>query len=407
VNTAIVGANGVLNRLSEDGVLTPWFRKPHHRFGTSSRIINLIAGLQAATIIASRGNVYLLAALYAFGVIWSFSFMSLAVFVLRFTSPENRQWKVPGNVKIAGKEIPLGVGLIALFLFCIAIVNLFTKQLATQYGIAFSIFLYVVFTVSERLNLKTVAGGTHELEQFRVQAQEDITADAMEVRPGNVLVAVRDPRNLYYLRDVLKHTDTTKQDVVVMTSRIYHREYSFSGSTRVDSSEVFEQYERELFTAVVNEAEKQGRHVSLLVAPTNDVFESIVATAARLKTTVIVCGLSNKLTAEEQGKLTGDAWERLPDPKPRMRLIVASPEQKWEFELGPHTPRMRQQDLKLLHDIWLQITRDPAYSNLHHYHVIAVALRQFQQRLNGSDRVHALRDIREEIEHKDEPGAPK
>jgi hypothetical protein len=122
---------------------------------------------------------------------------------------------------------------------------------------------------------------------------------------------------------------------------------------------------------------------------------------------VIVCGLSNKLTAEEQGKLTGDAWERLPDPKPRMRLIVASPEQKWEFELGPHTPRMRQQDLKLLHDIWLQITRDPAYSNLHHYHVIAVALRQFQQRLNGSDRVHALRDIREEIEHKDEPGAPK
>ena len=40
VNTAIVGANGVLNRISEDGVLTPWFRKPHGKYGTSHRLIN-------------------------------------------------------------------------------------------------------------------------------------------------------------------------------------------------------------------------------------------------------------------------------------------------------------------------------------------------------------------------------
>ena len=40
VNTAIVGANGVLNRISEDGVLTPWFRKPHGKYGTTHRLIN-------------------------------------------------------------------------------------------------------------------------------------------------------------------------------------------------------------------------------------------------------------------------------------------------------------------------------------------------------------------------------
>src|SRR5450432_3115295 len=44
-NTSIVGANGVLNRVAEDGVLTSWFQKPHHRYGTSFRIINLIVGL--------------------------------------------------------------------------------------------------------------------------------------------------------------------------------------------------------------------------------------------------------------------------------------------------------------------------------------------------------------------------
>ena len=68
VNTAIVGANGVLNRMVEDGVLTTWFKKPHKRFGTSYRVINMIVGLQIFTILASRGNVYLLASLYAFGV---------------------------------------------------------------------------------------------------------------------------------------------------------------------------------------------------------------------------------------------------------------------------------------------------------------------------------------------------
>ena len=29
VNTAIIGSNGVLNRVAEDGVLPDWFLKPH------------------------------------------------------------------------------------------------------------------------------------------------------------------------------------------------------------------------------------------------------------------------------------------------------------------------------------------------------------------------------------------
>jgi hypothetical protein len=399
VNTAIVGANGVLNRISEDGVMPTWFRKPHPRFGTSYRIINMIALLQIFTIVASRGNVYLLASLYAFGVIWSFAFKSLAVLVLRFTEPENRQWKVPGNFHIGKTEIPVGLGLISLLLFATAVVNLFTKQLATISGVAFSAFLFSVFTVSEHLNKKTVTGRHHELEQFRVNARDELTADEMEVRPGNILVAVRDPKNLSYLRDILTHTNTVKQDVVVMTARVFHREHSFSGNTSFDSSEIFEQYEQELFTAVVNLAEKEGKHVSLLVAPTNDVFESIVATGQRLNSAQIVCGLSNKLTPEEQGKLTGDAWERLPEPKPRMRMDVVAPDgRKWEYILGPHAPRFRAQDLKLMHDIWLHLTRDPNYSHLHHYHVVSVALKELNSRLNGSERAQVLADLSDELD---------
>src|SRR5437762_9233394 len=42
VNTAIIGSNGVLNRVSEDGVLPGWFRQPHKKYGTTYRIVNLV-----------------------------------------------------------------------------------------------------------------------------------------------------------------------------------------------------------------------------------------------------------------------------------------------------------------------------------------------------------------------------
>ena len=403
VNTAIVGANGVINRITEDGVLTPWFRQPHRKYGTTYRVINLITFLQIFTILASRGNVYLLASLYAFGVIWSFSFMSLAVLLLRFIDPEGREFKVPGNLKIGHTELPIGLALISLLLFATAFTNLFTKRLATISGIAFSAFLFVVFTVTEKITHRKAAGKSHEIEKFRVHAQDEVNAEDMHIRPGNILVAVRDTKNLYYLRELLCKVDTNKTDVVVMTARVLHRVPSFSGATQMDSADVFEEYEQELFTTVVNLAEKEGKHVSLMVVPTNDVFEAIMATAQRLGSTLMVCGLSNKLTPEEQAKLTGDAWEHLPDPKPRVKMEVVAPDgRKWEYTLGPHAPRLRPQDLKLMHEIWLELTRDQRFAHLHHYHVVSVALQELYARLHGTDREVAISELEEEVDRDDD-----
>jgi len=408
VNTAIVGANGVLSRMVEDGVLTTWFKKPQRKYGTSFRVINMIAGLQLFTIIASRGNVYLLASLYAFGVIWSFSFMSLAVLVLRYKMPEKREWKVPGNFYIAGKEIPVGLVIISIVLFATALTNLFTKQLATIAGVSFSAVFFVVLAVSERVVAKQHAKGESGLEQFNIAANAELDAHAMDVRPGNVLVAVRDPHNLAYLRDVLTRVDTNRTDVVVMTARIYLREHSFGGGMEVESSELFEKYEQELFTAVVSAAEKEGKHVSLVVVPTTDVFEGIVATAQRLNSTLVVCGLSNKLTADEQGKLTGDAWERLPEPRPRLTLVVVGQEgDRHEYMLGPHRPRVRKEDVDLLHTLWREVTVDPRFRELHHYHVLNVALQEMEKRIhNGGDRQQVLDDIFNEMQRPCGPTLP-
>src|SRR6267142_1967416 len=125
VNTSIIGANGVMNRVAEEGVLDPWFQKPHRRYGTTFRIINLIALLQLITVVASRGQSYLLGEAYAFGIVWSFFLKALSVLVLRFQR-HDQEYKMPLNIRVGGREIPIGLAITTLILFFVAMANLFS-----------------------------------------------------------------------------------------------------------------------------------------------------------------------------------------------------------------------------------------------------------------------------------------
>ncbi|MCU1334742.1 MAG: Amino acid transporter [Bryobacterales bacterium] len=395
INTSIIGANGVLNRVAEDGVLVPWFRQPQRKFGTTYHIINLITILQLATILYSRGNMSILAEAYAFGVVWSFFFKALGVTALRFQR-HDQEYKTPLNVRIAGWEIPIGLIITTGILGAVALANLFTKQVATKYGIAFTLGLFVTFTISEKINHRRAKQEKKGLEQFNLEHQQQVDSSHLEARPGCVLVAVRDYRRMEHLRQVLVKTNLRRHDIVVMSVRTLS---TGAGEYELTESQIFSDYEKELFSHVVELAEKEGKHVELLVVPAVNPFDALVQTASSLQASRLVTGVSSRMTSEELAHQIGQAWEKLPPPRHPFSLEVISPDRESVFvNLGPHPPRLWPEDLDRLHDLWLQLTASEHIgSKLHHRDVIGVALRRLQHDLSGEERSKVLRDLEKEL----------
>ncbi|MEP7354129.1 MAG: APC family permease [Acidobacteriota bacterium] len=394
VNTSLIGVNGVMNRVAEDGVLVDWFRKPHSKFGTTYRILTTMALLQVVTIVASRGDVLLLGEAYAFGVVWSFALKALGVLVLRFQR-HDQEYKVPLNLHIGGREIPFGLGAATLGLFLVAIANLFTKQIATIYGVTFTIILYTLFLVSERINAKKKIAARSDLEKFNLDYQANVGSETLRARPGCVLVAVRDHRRLWHLQKVLEKTNLRRHDIVVLTVRQLNKGAS---EHELKDEQLFAAPEQELFSSVVTLAEKQGKTVELLVVPAVDPIEAMVRTAANLQASRLVAGVSAKMESEELARQIGLAWEKLPQPRHAFSLELNSPDREAVFvNLGPHPPRLWPEDVDRLHRIWLRLTEESALgSKLHHRDVVGVALRKLEAEMSGPAWEEVLRSVEEE-----------
>jgi amino acid transporter len=389
VNTSLIGANGILNRVAEDRVLVEWFRKPHPKFGTTYRLIDAIVLLQVLTILFSRGDLYILGEAYAFGVVWSFFLNSLGVLVLRFKR-NDQEYKHPGNFHIGGREIPVGLITTTLVLFLVAVANLGTKRIATIYGIAFTLVLFAVFTISERINKRKEAVGQKKgLEAFNLDAQSEISDESVHARPGCVLVAVRDYNQLAHLESVLRKTNLRRHDIVVVTVRVVMG----SGGFDLRNEQVFNDYERELFTRVVAMAEKEGKTVDLLVVPGISPYDALVQTAARLKASRLVTGVSPNVESGDLALRIGQAWERLPEPRLPLSLETLAPGRPSTYvNLGPHPPRLWPEDVERVHELWLELSGRLG-CHLHHRDIVTVALRRLKQEVQGDRRDDVLADL--------------
>ncbi len=331
VNTAIIGSNGVLNRVAEDGVLPDWFLKPHPTFGTTYRLLVLITGMQVAVILFSQGDMIVLGEAYAFGVVWSFTFKALAMVVLRFRDPRPRDYRVPFNVKVGTIEVPVGLLVIFLILLSAAVLNLFTKPVATMAGLIFAAVFFAIFLFSERHHEKKKQGEKHKhLEQFNQAEEEQITPRSLRLtKPYRKLVAIRSTQNLYMLEKALSDTDPSITDVIVMTAKS-----SPKGEANMDPSQL-DSYDQALMTAVVERAETLGKEVHSLLVPTNNPVYALLRTARDLKVQELVIGASNKFTADEQLDQVSLLWINLHegDTAP-LTVRILSKDRDLHFDLG-------------------------------------------------------------------------
>jgi amino acid transporter len=395
VNTAIVGSNGVLNRVSEDGILPHWFRHPHPRFGTSYRMLNLVVGLQLLTIILSRGDIFILGEAYAFGVMWSFSMKGLAVLVLRYKQPGKREFRVPLNFHIGGVEIPVGLGLLTLVLFSLSIINLFTKQVATIAGVVFTLIFFTVFEISEKITHKT-RGAHTELDMFNLDAGGELTPASLGVRPGNTLVMVRNYNTLYNLAAVLERVNPRDQDVVVIHLRLLGR--AGAGEHELSPEDLFSVNEQDLFSRALSLAEKRGKSIHLAVAPATEKWDGILRAAQGLQSSTIALGLSSWRAVTDEARMAGLAWEALPEPRPQLTLEIHSPAgQEHIFYLGPHAPRLTSKEIDLLHGIWLELSNEVAPEELHHHDVVHIALEELRRNITDGRRQEIVDDLRKHL----------
>jgi hypothetical protein len=286
------------------------------------------------------------------------------------------------------------VGLFSVFLVLLstAVVNLFTKSVATVSGIAFAAAFFVIFTISERKNLQKHALTARQMkDHFQLEHQDTISRESVAIRSGGVMVTMRDAANPFALKWTLARTRTDDQDVVVLSVRIM----GVGGPEFLSADQQsFSEHEQMVFTKAISVAESFGKKVSLLVVPAGDIFAALAQGANSLEVDSVVSGISTKMSAEDQAFHLGQAWEALPEPKRQFNFYVVDPTgQAKVFYIGPHAPALSPDDVQLVHRLWLNMRRDPSASDLHHSDIITYAL----TRLAGQyarEKADILRDLR-------------
>ena len=332
VNTAIVGSTGVLTRVAEDGVLLDWFRHPHKKFGTNYRIVNMVAMLQIATIILSRGDMFVLGEAYAFGVIWSFVFKTLSVLILRYKDKYHRLWRMPLNLKFfrpGGKDFPLGLALTFTILFATAVINLFTKQVATISGVSFTLALFVIFEISEKINGQVAHEYGEEPEKFNLQLIDESQVDSIGLglfATQKKLIAIRDPNNLAHLHRYLSERDGA--ELIALSVR------TEKGLASSDGGQIFSAAEEKLFSRVVKVCEDHGRAVTPLVVVSNDQVYAIARMAFLLSVDEVVMGVSARFNPDVQLENFAMHWGSLGDDDERhVNVRVLSDQQDIRAEI--------------------------------------------------------------------------
>jgi hypothetical protein len=263
--------------------------------------------------------------------------------------------------------------------------------------VAFTIVFFAIFSITEKTTKKRATEHA-ELDQFNLEASNDLTPEKLGVRPGSVLVMVRNYNTLHNLNAVLDRIDPRKKDVVVLHLRFLRR--TGGGEYELTHDQLFSLDEQKLFTRSLEIAEKKGKTIHLAVAAATDKWDAILRAAQSLQSSAVALGASPNNTVVEDARIAGLAWERLPDPKPQLALQFYFPSGIDQiFYLGPHAPHLTPKEIDLLHGIWLEMSSEVAPDEIHHHDVIHFALEELEYEIKNANREQVISRLRDHLDH--------
>ena len=289
-----------------------------------------------------------------------------------------------------------------MVLFACAVVNLFTKQVATIAGISFTLafFVRVRRVRADHVMRRRRRGLTH-LDQFQLEAARDIVAEALGCRPGGVLVPVRDYNTLRQLDWVLGQPES--ENATWSCSPCACSGQTARTPAAMGDDQMFSEYEQRLFTRVVAIAERHGRKVTLLVAPGTNVFDALAQSAVQLRSGADRRRRIRSDDAERQALAArrGLGSHAAGVEGSRRRLVVLCKDGGVKrFSLGAHTPDLTSEDLERIHRIWVEAV-EAVGPEIHHRDIVTIALKRLDADLDGATREKVSQTMRDAIGRKD------
>ncbi len=394
---ALAGAEQLVRHLATEAALPEPLAQPHPRFGTFTRAIDITAVSTVLILLVSAGRVDWLAHAYAYAVACVLLIKIAALVRLRRSRPGPRPFVAPFNMRLGDREIPIGLLAAALFLTVGAAGALFSGD---PPAVAAAAMLAALATLLIAPGRAAEDDGETDAAAADLLPSADLLLGDVEARPGNVLVTVRNPHALAHVTAAIQAAGD--RDVVVMTARLIGLDTDDESSARGDVTP----FERRLFTQIAAVGERYNRQIQLLIVPARNVPDAVVATAVRLRSSDVFVGESASLSADEQARLMGEAWERAEKPDALdVRLVIYHHSGRTDaYHLGAHPPAFSAGDLELIHRVWLDAVKAIG-RHVHHNDVVRAALTQMEQQLTGPQREDALSAIRRAARPADELAA--
>lgn len=145
-NAGLIGASRLSFNMGENYQLPRFLYKLHPRFKTPYKALGFFAILAITIVVLSRGKISFLADLYNFGAQIAFFSTQLSLIILRIKQPDlRRPYKVPLNIKIKGKEIPIPAVLGAISSLAVWLLIIITKPDGRYLGFAWLAFGLIMY----------------------------------------------------------------------------------------------------------------------------------------------------------------------------------------------------------------------------------------------------------------------